>query len=51
MASMHQITVPLFIKHLNGIAGCIKKAQALCASAAAANLPFRGCPVKTTVDR
>ena len=29
MASMHQITVPLFIKHLNGIAGCIKKAQAL----------------------
>ena len=29
MASMHQITVPLFIKHLNGLAGCIKKAQAL----------------------
>jgi hypothetical protein len=29
MASMHQITVPLFIKHLNGIAGCIKKAQTL----------------------
>ena len=29
MASMHQITVPLFIKHLNGIAACIKKAQAL----------------------
>ena len=29
MASMHQITVPIFIKHLNGIAGCIKKAQAL----------------------
>jgi hypothetical protein len=29
MASMHQITVPLFIKHLNGIAGCIKKAQSL----------------------
>ena len=33
------------------IAAQIKKAQALCASAAAANLPFRGCPVKTTVDR
>jgi uncharacterized protein len=29
MASMHQITVPIFIKHLNGLAGCIKKAQAL----------------------
>jgi hypothetical protein len=29
MASMHAITVPLFIKHLNGLAGCIKKAQTL----------------------
>ena len=29
MASMHQITVPLFIKHLNALAGCIRKAQAL----------------------
>jgi hypothetical protein len=29
MASMYQITVPLFIKHLNGIAACVKKAQSL----------------------
>jgi len=27
--SMYPISVPVFIKHLNGIAGCIKKAQTL----------------------
>ena len=26
--SMHQITVPLFVRHLTGLAGCLKKAQA-----------------------
>jgi len=29
MASMSQISLPVFIKHLNGLAGCMKKAQAL----------------------
>jgi hypothetical protein len=29
MASMSQITVPVFIKHLNALAGCMTKAQAL----------------------
>lgn len=29
MASMSQITLPVFIKHLNALAGCMKKAQAL----------------------
>jgi len=28
-ASMYPISVPVFIKHLNGLAGCLKKAQAL----------------------
>jgi hypothetical protein len=27
--SMYPISVPIFIKHLNGLAGCLKKAQAL----------------------
>ena len=27
--SMYPISVPVFIKHLNGIAGCVRKAQAL----------------------
>ena len=27
--SMHQVSVPIFVKHLNGLAGCMKKAQAL----------------------
>jgi len=27
--SMYSISVPVFIKHLNGLAGCLKKAQAL----------------------
>ena len=27
MASMHQISLPVFIRHLNGLAGCMKKAQ------------------------
>ena len=26
--SMYPISVPVFIKHLNGLAGCLKKAQA-----------------------
>lgn len=26
--SMHQISLPVFIRHLNGMAGCMKKAQA-----------------------
>jgi hypothetical protein len=26
---MHQISLPVFIRHLNGLAGCMKKAQAL----------------------
>ena len=29
MASMSQITIPVFVKHLNALAGCMKKAQAL----------------------
>jgi hypothetical protein len=27
--TMHQISVPIFIRHLNGLAGCLKKAQGL----------------------
>lgn len=27
--SMHQITVPIFVRHLTGLANCMKKAQAL----------------------
>ncbi len=27
--SMYQISVPIFVRHLNGLAGCMKKAQAL----------------------
>ena len=27
--SMYPISVPVFVKHLNGLAGCLKKAQAL----------------------
>ena len=27
--SLHQITVPVFVRHLNGLANCMKKAQAL----------------------
>lgn len=30
MASMHQISVPIYIRHLNALAGCLKKAQTLC---------------------
>jgi uncharacterized protein len=26
--SMHQVSLPVFIRHLNGMAGCMKKAQA-----------------------
>jgi hypothetical protein len=26
---MYQVSVPVFVKHLNGLAGCMKKAQAL----------------------
>ena len=29
MASMSQITLPVFVRRLNGLAGCLKKAQAL----------------------
>jgi hypothetical protein len=29
MATMSQITTPVFVKHLNALAGCLKKAQAL----------------------
>jgi len=29
MSSMSQISLPVFVKHLNGLAGCMKKAQAL----------------------
>ena len=29
MASMSQITLPVFVRHLNALAGCMKKAQAL----------------------
>ena len=27
--SMHQVSLPVFVKHLNGLTGCMKKAQAL----------------------
>lgn len=27
--SMHQVSLPLFVRHLNGLAGCMRKAQAL----------------------
>ena len=27
--TLYQISIPVFIKHLNGLAGCLKKAQAL----------------------
>lgn len=27
--SMHQVSLPVFVRHLNGLAGCLKKAQAL----------------------
>lgn len=27
--SMYQVSVPIFVRHLNGLAGCLKKAQAL----------------------
>ena len=27
--SMYQISLPVFVRHLNGLAGCMKKAQAL----------------------
>ena len=29
MASMSQISLPVFVKHLNGLAGCMKKTQTL----------------------
>ena len=29
MASMYQISVPVYVRRLNGLAGCLKKAQAL----------------------
>ena len=29
MATMSQISVPIFVKHLNALAGCLKKTQAL----------------------
>jgi uncharacterized protein len=29
MITLYQISIPVFIKHLNGLAGCMKKAQAL----------------------
>ena len=29
MVTLYQISIPVFIKHLNGLAGCMKKAQAL----------------------
>ena len=29
MASMSQISIPVFVRRLNGLAGCLKKAQAL----------------------
>jgi hypothetical protein len=28
MATLHEISIPVFIRHLNGLAGCMKKAQA-----------------------
>jgi hypothetical protein len=27
--SMYRVSVPIFVRHLNGLAGCLKKAQAL----------------------
>lgn len=27
--SMYQVSLPIFVRHLNGLAGCMKKAQAL----------------------
>ena len=27
--TMHQISIPVFVRHLNGLAGCMKKTQAL----------------------
>ncbi len=27
--TMYQISMPVFVRHLNGLAGCMKKAQAL----------------------
>jgi uncharacterized protein len=29
MATLHQITLPIFTRHLTGLAGCMKKAQAV----------------------
>jgi hypothetical protein len=29
MATMNQISIPIFIRHLNGLANCLKKAQTL----------------------
>ena len=29
MATMSQISIPIFVKHLNALAGCLKKTQAL----------------------
>ena len=29
MANMSQISIPIFVKHLNALAGCLKKAQTL----------------------
>ena len=28
MATLHEISIPVFVRHLNGLAGCMKKAQA-----------------------
>ncbi|HZN22675.1 MAG TPA: DUF1993 domain-containing protein [Burkholderiales bacterium] len=28
MATLHEISIPVFIRHLNGLVGCMKKAQA-----------------------
>jgi hypothetical protein len=27
--SMYQISVPIFVRHLNGLVGCLRKAQAV----------------------
>src|SRR6476661_3232870 len=29
MITLYQISIPVFMKHLNGLAGCMKKAQSL----------------------
>src|SRR5687768_12064131 len=29
MITLYQISIPVFIKHLNGLAGCMRKAQAV----------------------